>query len=183
MAKRGRKRLLEGQEGRVCHFYYDTDMSVVAIARRFDVSAGVINRILEEHGKTCELPRPTGGFRRLKRTGLPASRSGACSGMRRSSGAALHRLRIGRFPPYHIFSPMENVFFVSIRILCSAGICRTTGGILLSKITVNIIQQIDWESQGRFIPALSGASFASHPLEDGVFSPKEIKSRTRKRRI
>ena len=111
MAKRGRKRLLEGQEGRVCHFYYDTDMSVVAIARRFDVSAGVINRILEEHGKTCELPRPTGGFRRLKRTGLPASRSGACSGMRRSSGAALHRLGIGRFPPYHIFSPMENVFF------------------------------------------------------------------------
>jgi len=48
--KRGRNRLLEGRERRVCYFYYETDMSVSAIARRFNVSPGPVERILKEHG-------------------------------------------------------------------------------------------------------------------------------------
>lgn len=51
MAKRGRKKALEGQERHVCHLYHETDMSVSAVARHFGVSAPVINKILQEHGK------------------------------------------------------------------------------------------------------------------------------------
>ena len=48
--KKGRKRLLEGQEGRICYLYYETDSSVSRIARHFDVSPGPVERILREHG-------------------------------------------------------------------------------------------------------------------------------------
>ena len=49
----GRKRLLDTPEEieRVCDLYYLTERSVSDIARTFDVSPGVIDRVLKENGE------------------------------------------------------------------------------------------------------------------------------------
>jgi len=49
---RGRKRKLDTREetDRVCFLYYKTDSNEAQIARHFNVSAGVISRVLKENG-------------------------------------------------------------------------------------------------------------------------------------